>query len=329
MQLESLLILHVPKGKGQSFVPPIGTAHDVSQPIFQMETCQRWLWISDTKYLEQKHIPGNINPGLTEVYQGREAYLFLLLLACGLKSEVLGETDIFGQIKLAWRQYEGTRSSLAAGLSPWIRRLFEDVKEIRTQYLQNLGGASYGSLVRKLIRETGAGSLGGPVFLVGAGQIAQSVAPYLTDSELLLWTRHADHLTEFSQSLKARFKTPIKALSTHEEVTDAWRTAAHVVLCIPVDPVGDAQRVKQFQQGSVVNRSVIHLGGMRDQCGPWLSLPHFYGLNDLFSLQAAQGNVRSVQIAQAQRACDERARLRALGASLSICHGWEDLACFA
>ena len=37
-----------------------------------------------------------------ELYQGADAYGFLLRLASGLESEIAGETEIFGQIKEAW-----------------------------------------------------------------------------------------------------------------------------------------------------------------------------------------------------------------------------------
>ena len=41
-----------------------------------------------------------------ERHVGAEAYRFLLQLACGLESEIAGETEILGQIKQAWRDYE-------------------------------------------------------------------------------------------------------------------------------------------------------------------------------------------------------------------------------
>jgi hypothetical protein len=52
-------------------------------------------------------------------------------------------------------------------------------------------------------------------------------------------------------------------------------------------------------------------------------------LDDLFALEKSQGAVRSTQIIQAARACEEKAKLRSLGSSITIPHGWEDLALFA
>jgi len=320
-QLEDLHVLHLSKSRVKSLDPSL-RGH---LGVFHLETCQRWLWISSSE--------ASIEPLLgaegMEVQRGLKAYLFLLRLATGLESEVLGETDIFGQIKTGWREVELSQRSLASVLAPWIQRVFEDTKEIRTRYLQNLGGASYGTLVRKLLKGQQS-VLEGPVLLVGAGQIAQSISPFLLDSELWLWNRASSRLTSLYQDLSARPRgSRVRKLETLEEEAQAWKQAAHVVICIPVDSERDPQRIEWFLQGGSEKRAVIHLGAMKEQCGAWRSLPKLYCLNDLFTLQNSLGNVRSVQIAQAEKACEERAKLRALGASLSICHGWEDLACFA
>jgi hypothetical protein len=64
-----------------------------------------------------------------------DAYAFLLRFACGLESKLVAETEIFGQIKQAWRDFSEPRLALARQLSPWIQQLFQDAKEIRAQYL--------------------------------------------------------------------------------------------------------------------------------------------------------------------------------------------------
>src|SRR5690242_20239990 len=166
MKLESLRVLHLAKNQDRD-CRVNWTGHP---SVFHLNTCQRQVWIMNSA----KVSAAPVSTGL-EIYQGQEAYRFLLRWAAGLKSEVLGETDIFGQIKSAWKIAEATRDPSLLGLSSWIQRLFEDTKEIRTQYLQNLGGSSYGTLIRKWLKNRTEG----PLFLVGAGQIAQSVAPVL------------------------------------------------------------------------------------------------------------------------------------------------------
>jgi hypothetical protein len=262
-----------------------------------------------------------------EVYKGKEAYFFLLRLTTGLESKVLGETDIFGQFKEAWSQAVGRDKTVYLCLNSWVQRIFEDTKEIRTQYLQNLGGSSYGSLVRKMIREQGA-HVDQPILIVGAGQIARSIAPLLSDFELWLWNRDPIRLCAFHDEISMRSRSQVKKLGTEESEAKGWREAGTIVVCVPLNSARDLQRIQWFQQGKLAERLIIHLGGIKEQCELWKAIPQFRCLSDLFDLQNVQGNVRSVQITQAERACEDRAKLRALGVSLSIPHGWEDLASF-
>src|SRR5216110_520590 len=73
-----------------------------------------------------------------ELRTGAAAYGFLLQLACGLESEIAGETEILGQVKQNWRNFE-TAGSEAARLRPWMQRLLQDTKEIRSEYVVSLG----------------------------------------------------------------------------------------------------------------------------------------------------------------------------------------------
>src|ERR1700683_2614038 len=105
--------------------------------------------------------------GALEHFQGAAAYAFLLRFCCGLESKLVAETEIFGQIKQAWREFSERGSPLGRQLSPWMQQLFQDAKEIRAQFLSNLGSVSYGSQVRRVPRG-GGDSWAAP--FVGASQ---------------------------------------------------------------------------------------------------------------------------------------------------------------
>lgn len=291
---------------------------DLLPRAFHLDSCQRLLWACREHEFDIAELP--VVAGL-EVFEGADAYRFLLRVATGLESQIVGETDIFGQLKEAWR-----KNGTGAELGVLMQRLFEDTKDIRSRYLQNMGGASYGSLVRMMLR-----SSQGPTLIVGAGQLAQSVAPYLLDQELWLSNRSAENLRSLHASLVARelsegSVTPRMRVISKEEEAAAWSKAASVVVCIPFDAATDAERVAWR-----ANRAgpVIHLGGHREAAGDWNKIPGFQALDDVFALQKAQGDVRMTQVQQAARACDEKAKLRTLGASVTLPHGWEDLALFA
>lgn len=306
---------------------------------FRLDTCQRTLWIFPSLTGPLLTGGAGVSPALipgAQIFAGPTAYQFLLEVATGLQSEVQGETDIFGQLKEAWAAFESSQAPLLAALKPWVLKLFEDTKEIRASHLQHVGGSSYGSLVRKLIRGFSQ-SPQEPILLLGAGRIAQSIAPWLVEQELWIWNRSRASLEALVEELGV--KAPgarIRVILDAEEEARALREAAHLVVCIPFDPECDERRIALWNEGNRTSdtaRSVIHLGGLRQQCGAWKGVDDFHALDEIFALQKAQGDTRSEQIARAFRACAEKARLRSLpgslAGSLTLPHGWEDLAVFA
>ena len=314
--MESLRVIHLPKRADTD--PGLGARLHLPN-AFHLNSCQRLLWACRASVLEGVAVPAGF-----EVYEGADAYRFLLRVATGLESQIVGETDIFGQLKEAWR-----KCPAEAELDVLHQKLFEDTKDVRARFLQNLGGASYGSLVRMMLKQSP-----GPRLLVGAGQLAHSVAPYLLDQELWLVNRGAEKRDELYRALLERCASqgiaPRIRIVSREEELGAWREAASVVVCIPLDPApGEDPARIDARRGHA--GPVIHLGCQRAEAeaAGWRELPGFEALDDLFTLQKAQGDVRVTQVQQAARACDEKAKLRSLGASVTLPHGWEDLALFA
>jgi hypothetical protein len=244
-----------------------------------------------------------------ELYEGADAYRFLLRVATGLESQIVGETDIFGQLKEAWRKSQGQADGAMDSL---LQKLFEDTKDIRSRYLQNLGGASYGSLVRMMLKQSP-----GPRLLVGAGQLAHSVAPYLLDDELWIVNRSAAKREELYRALLDRCAaqgiSPRIRVFEREQEAQAWREAASVVVCIPLDPSPGEDPLRIAARHGL-RGPVIHLGCQRAEAGRWNALEGFEALDDLFALQKSQGDVRMTQVRQAARALGHPAsRLGRLG----------------
>jgi hypothetical protein len=314
-----LRIIHLRKG-------PVVPQGDLLPGSFVIDSCLRKLWVCDEQFLREQGVPFALEQA--ELLSGEEAYTFLLRVACGLESQIVGETDIFGQVKEAWKGAGSIDSRLRQFLSPWMQRLFEDTKEIRSLYLQNTGGASYGSLVRMILARQPEDTRG-PVLLVGAGQLAKSVAPYLLETELWIANRSREPLARLHHDLIQRScaEERIHIIEGENALEKAWLTAAQVVLCVPPS-AQDERRISLWKKGGA-KRPVIHLGALAEHAGHWHSLPCFYSLTDVFALESSQGRLRSTQIARARKACDEKAKLRLLGGSASLPHGWEDLAIFA
>jgi hypothetical protein len=308
--------------------------------LFLIDTCQRRVALlrgSEQAEQARAEFPAD---GVLESFEGSEAYAFLLRFACGLESKLVAETEIFGQIKVAWRQFSERGSPLVRQLSPWMQLLFQDAKSIRAQYLGRLGSASYGSQVRRLLAapesagaKTPAPTLG-PTLLIGAGQLAQSVAPWLTGTELWLWNRTTARAQELSRELAKRAEKPVRVIegSSDAELA-AWRAADNVVLCVPGDPVRDAARIAAWRAGAATDGGarrgrIVHLGLGADGIAPWSGLPELVSLGSLFDMLRSQSELRARQLQRAHHACREKAVLRNLGAGCSQSHSWEDLAAF-
>jgi hypothetical protein len=295
---------------------------------FPIDTCQRRVAVvasAGAAALARREFPAD---GALESLEGNEAYAFLLRFACGLESKLVAETEIFGQIKQAWRAFSERGSPLARQLSPLVQLLFQDAKALRAQYLGNLGSASYGSQTRRLL---GDGAERGPTLLIGAGQLAQSVAPWLTGSELWLWNRTPERAQELARELAKREPPrPVRVIEgTRDAELAAWRAARNVVVCIPGDATADAARVAAWGERGDRGGRVIHLGLSAEGAAPWNDLPELVSLGALFEMLQAQSELRRRQFERARRACQEKALLRSLGANSSHPHSWEDLAAFA
>lgn len=310
--IDALRVYHLKKtaSTGSAWMPVVAGT-------FALDTCQRKLVITYSENTE-------VSFSGCEHFSGLKAYEFLLRFSSGLESEVVGEADVFGQLKDAWKKFSTEQVLYARQYETLFQKLFEDTKEIRCRYLQGTGSQSYGSLVRRFLVSDEAGS---KLSLIGSGKIAQSILPWLLELDLTVWNRGSDRLVDLEEERRARQLKACKLLSGEENEREAWSSADQIVVCIPVDEAADQMRL-QWAKG----KTVIHLGGNRVETHRWreaLGEDAFFCLEDLYEVLNRQGSVRDEMILRARRACQERAQLRALGGSLSLPHGWEDLALFA
>lgn len=222
-----------------------------NKPAFVLSTCLRDLALLPGSGVSQ--LPEESSSRLERLC-GAEAYKLLLEVLCGLHSPLVGETEVFGQFKAAvkdfeaqWQQSQMNDVALLAGYRSWFQALIEDTKRIRAQFLQEQGSQSYGSLVRRLVREWNSRS----VVLVGSGQLVQEIAPWLSKSgsrggssqqnvKLHLLARSMDRAHELAAKLASRDShfqvevlkfesesTPSTALSLGDELT--------VIVCAPIE----------------------------------------------------------------------------------------------
>ncbi len=141
------------------------------------EASQTYVWKTCLRTIVfgygQGQAPSKTNSSSFELFQGSRAVEFLMEVVCGLKSPMVGETEVFGQYKnfienLKPSNYEQNE----------IHKILIEVrnqsKKIRARHLIHLGAQSYGSLLRKKI------NFSRPIHILGAGQFAEDIIPWLS-----------------------------------------------------------------------------------------------------------------------------------------------------
>jgi len=289
----------------------------LSLPVLEVKTCQR------TFFLGWEPLPLK---GARRFFEGADAYEFLLRFACGLESEIKGETDVFGQLKTAIKEFLDSHAGLDPEQASLFSKLFEDTKEIRSQYLQGIGGNTYGALARRVLAPSPASR----VLILGAGQISKSVAPYFADSTLTVFNRSGDRLLELGSTLARKGYEHIRYSSDTGALPTLIEEADLVILATPAGSPLDEAVISAFNGNTREKKPrLLHLGGQARELAAFdASGVPILSLSDLFALEKEQSGFREQQINQALGACHRRAILRSLARSIHIPHGWEDLALF-
>ena len=326
MKLAELQVLHFETAATALSPVELAAAAGLQQ-AWVIPTCQRVVVAMIGRDARAQLIERFPAAARAQAFCGAEAHAFLLRFACGLESRMPGETEVFGQIKESWRAFSATPSLMSRQFNGWVQRLFKDTKEIRAAELSGLGSASYGSQVRRLL----GGAAEGPTLLVGAGALAQAVAPWLESRELLLWNRTRERALELQQQLQRRNAHRACRVLESSEAAElkAWSTAGSVVLCIPAHEGRDASRIAAWASNPQQGGRIVHLGLRQASAAHWAGVPGVTDLAMLFDMLRAQSDQRSAQLARARHACADKAALSSPDFVATSSNGWEDLAAFA
>jgi glutamyl-tRNA reductase len=120
-----------------------------------------------------------------EIYCGSDAYRFLLEVTCGLRSPLIGETEVLGQFREFCAGAKFPANSWGRFLKQLTSDIMAEAKRVRHHTLEGLGCRSYGSLVRQHVKGIPS------VAVIGAGQLAKELVPWLVSkAELTLLCRN-------------------------------------------------------------------------------------------------------------------------------------------
>ena len=215
-----------------------GALISASETAFFLPTCLRQVAVG-----HEDDFGSMMAAGDDEVYRGSDAYRFFLEVICGLRSPLIGETEIFGQFKNAMSQLDSVATPAGLQVRRFLHALNEDAKRIRGLHLKDLGSQSYGSLLRRELK--GERDL----HIVGAGQLVKEILPWICKdgARVHVYARNVERARAF---LKDFPYVQLRSLDDGKPITGA------VVIAAPVE----ASFVQEWVAGGAIS-SVVDLRG--------------------------------------------------------------------
>jgi hypothetical protein len=289
LELKQLTVLHRLKDAAGHGHAEASVRQLAAQGLF-VDTCLRQVSIITD---EQTIPPTDAN---TAILRGSDAYSFLLQTVTGLNSSMPGETNVLGQFRCAWKRWLKTAPAIqVAQLTRLMQQLFSDSKQVRQEYLENTGGASYGSLARKMLQP----AAGAHILFVGSGKFSQSMLPLFTNWSTGLWN-HRLHKGLREDHGAVKFAPAASS--------EAANWASLLVMTTPADEHNDRLWFELANEQQLTH--VIHLGRRRAEPGIWENRPasmRFNDLDDVFELRHKQTTLRDLNVLQARHACERLA----------------------
>jgi glutamyl-tRNA reductase len=233
-----------------------------------------------------------------------DAYALLLEILCGLRSPMLGETQVMGQFK--------DFLASVAEEHGWLRRvgqqLLTDARAVRERYLQRLGTRSYGSAVRQ--RVAGCEHIA----VVGTGKLA---------AEVLCFVAGQDRAVDVWGRRPASPFDPMERV-TYCPLADLERVAVHdVPTAIVVAAPAPASTISAVAAKYPNVRLVVDLRGEPRDGAIDVHAP-LVSLADIFSEMQAARRHAEAQCNEAKREIQRRSRRFVLRDDRRP-FGWDDL----
>jgi len=294
--LENLNLLHI--SENTPFDPPTEGSH------FLMKTCQRTLLLYLGPYREIQ--------APYKLYQGVNAYQFLLETLCGLKSKLLGEYEILGQYKTSLQNYL-LRPNKNPHLTKILAKILSDAKKIRGHYLDSIGQKTYAALARKLVNEKELND----VLIFGQGQLSKDIVhQFLDKKNIYLSARNAEKAKSFCKQYNISF-VPWKDYNSYHHFPC-------LINCIGTKEVlFNNQFVQQWSQKK--EQLFIDLGEPSPLCPSLNSQEKVIRLSEIYlEAQIVEEKKRS-KIEKAQKAIQELTPIRKNTFTFSYPFGWDEL----
>jgi len=141
--------------------------------------------------------------GIFYCYEAREAAEHLCRVASGMNSMVLGETEIFGQVKKAYQRSLDGKATKGV-LNRLFQRTFSVGKRVRNQTGIQEGATSVAGASVELAEKVFGRLKGSTVMVIGAGEMSRQTAQALQSrgaSSVMVTNRSYDKAVQLAESI--------------------------------------------------------------------------------------------------------------------------------
>ena len=240
-------------------------------------------------------------------HQGDDALRHLFRVASSLDSLVIGEPQILGQVKAAYR-LATTAGTAGSTLSSAIPRAFSVAKRVRTETPIGKSAASVASVGVDLATQVFGELRGHPVLLIGAGKMAELCARHLREAgadQLLI----ANRTRSRAEDLAARLGGSAHDLTE----LDALLSRATVVICsagakTPIITHDQVSRVMRARRGRWLLFIDIAVPRDVEPSVADIENVYLYDIDALSDVAAGNRSERQRAAAQAEAIIDEELR---------------------
>ncbi len=253
-----------------------------------------------TEFLRAFHgLPGDFAPPTFHLRE-RACVEHLFRMASGLESMVVGETEILGQIKDAYR-IASEKGATGKRLNRLFQSSFAAAKEIRSRTQITRGSVSVGSVAVELAEKLFGALDGRTVMVLGAGATSERTARSLQSrgvGVILVANRTFAHAEELARELKgeAVHWDAFEERIAQVDIVISSTSAPHYVLTRE-----KLEQVRRDRRGRPL--FLIDLAVPRDiePAASYLDDVYVYDIDDLESLAKANRDDRVAEVARCER----------------------------
>lgn len=237
---------------------------------------------------------------------GREVVAHAFKVACGLDSQLVGETEILGQLKQAYAAAR-QRGQVSVVLNQVFQKSFQTAKWIRTHTAIGRGQTSVGNVAADLAGRIFGELAAARILMVGAGEVGELVVKSLRARgarSLTVMSRRADRAQAMAETYEG-VAVPLARL-------EATLPEFDIVVCATGAPkaVLTLEMVHRAMSGRTGRPLfLMDLAVPRDvegACGE-VSSVYLYNLDDLSAIANQNLEARRAEIGRCCREVEERA----------------------